>query len=271
MPVSYAPYSTNAHPYSSWGWSNSSTHTPSYFRPYHVAYAAPRRPSHARQPYVESDHFEYKDQSSAQIKKKVVKQVYRVKRDGRKDKSSDLNSINAKPINVLITSATNGKEREKSSVDPPSAKFEQKEVKRSKNKKGALLSKTEAKSSHPFGLSNWQKKKLQKLSAQELRKKGMEWIPKGSIRTHIGDDQAKGATQLKNKKIYERRSSKLRFAPNHQNYWSLPCSFTLQMPHMPMFQNSSLYMLDYPSYFGPRIPHGSYLYHIGSSPYRYAF
>jgi hypothetical protein len=48
MPVSYAPYSTNAHPYSSWGWSNSSTHAPSYFRPYHVEYAAPRRPSHAR-------------------------------------------------------------------------------------------------------------------------------------------------------------------------------------------------------------------------------
>jgi hypothetical protein len=47
IPVSYAPYSTSAHPYSSWGWSDSSTHTP-YFRPYHVEYAAPRRPSHAR-------------------------------------------------------------------------------------------------------------------------------------------------------------------------------------------------------------------------------
>jgi hypothetical protein len=47
-----------------------------------------------------------------------------VKRDGHKDKSSDLNSVNKKPINVLSASATNGKEREKSSVDPPSAKFE---------------------------------------------------------------------------------------------------------------------------------------------------
>jgi hypothetical protein len=35
-----------------------------------------------------------------------------VKRYDRKDKSSDLNSVNKKPINVLITSATNGKERE---------------------------------------------------------------------------------------------------------------------------------------------------------------
>jgi hypothetical protein len=47
-----------------------------------------------------------------------------VKRDGHKDKSSDLNLVIKKPINVLSASATNGKEREKSTVDPPSAKFE---------------------------------------------------------------------------------------------------------------------------------------------------
>jgi hypothetical protein len=171
MLVSYAPYSTNAHPYSSWGWNDSSTHTPSYFRPYHVVYAAPGRSSRARQPYVESDHFGYKDRSSAQNKKKVVKQVYQVKRDSRKDKSSDLNLVNKKLINVLIISVIGGEGKEKSSFDTPSAESEQKEVKRSKNKRGALLSKIEAKSSHPLGLSNWQRKKLQKLSAQELRKK----------------------------------------------------------------------------------------------------
>jgi hypothetical protein len=60
MPVSYAPYPTSDHPYSSWGWSDSWTHTPSYFRPYHVEYATPRRPSRASQPYVEIDCFEYK-------------------------------------------------------------------------------------------------------------------------------------------------------------------------------------------------------------------
>jgi hypothetical protein len=66
---------------------------------------------------------------------------------------------------VLITSAIGSKGKVKSSVDPLSAKSKQKEV-RSKNKRGALLSKTEAKSSHPLGLSNWQKKELQKLNAQ---------------------------------------------------------------------------------------------------------
>jgi hypothetical protein len=48
MSVSYAPCPTSAHPYSSWGWRDSWAHTPSYFRPYHVEYAAPRRPSRAR-------------------------------------------------------------------------------------------------------------------------------------------------------------------------------------------------------------------------------
>jgi hypothetical protein len=71
-----------------------------------------------------------------------------------------------------------------------------------------------------------------------MKKKGMAWIPKGSIQTHTDDDQARGATQLKDKKRYERRSSKLRFAPNHQSYWSLGT-------------------LDYPSY--------SYFWSLGST------
>ena len=38
-------------------------------------------------------------------KKKVVKHIYIVKRDGCKDTSSDLNTIDEKLINVLKTSA----------------------------------------------------------------------------------------------------------------------------------------------------------------------
>jgi hypothetical protein len=40
----------------------------------------------------------------------VVKQVYRVKYDGRKDKSSDLNLTIKKPITLLKNLANNGKE-----------------------------------------------------------------------------------------------------------------------------------------------------------------
>ncbi|RCV24257.1 hypothetical protein SETIT_5G070600v2 [Setaria italica] len=186
-------------------------------RPYHVEYVAPREPSCARQPYVENDYLETKDRSSVQKKKRVVKQVYRVKRDGRKDKSSYLNSISEKPINLLSTSVTNGKGKEISAVDPQSAKSEQKELTNPKIKGKSLLSKAKAKPSHPLSLSNWQKKKkLQKLSAQELRKRNMAWAPKRSIQIQNKDDaQAKGAEQLKKKKRYERRSPKMRFAPNH--------------------------------------------------------
>nr|TKW12957.1 hypothetical protein SEVIR_5G069300v2 [Setaria viridis] len=187
-------------------------------RPYHVEYAAPREPSCARQPYVENDCLEQKDRSSVQKKKRVVKQVYRVQRNGRKDKSSYLNSISEKSINLLSTSVTNGKGKKISAVDPQSAKSEQKELTNSKIKGKSLLSKAEAKPSHPLSLSNWQKKKkkLQKLSAQELRKRNMAWAPKRSIQIQNKDDaQAKGVEQLKKKKRYERRSSKLRFAPNH--------------------------------------------------------
>src|SRR6187551_1333821 len=116
MPVSFAPYPTSVRPYSSWVWSDSWAHTPSYFRPYHVEYATPRRPSCARQPYVESDRFENKDRSRVQNKKKVVKQVYRIKKDGRKDKSSDLKLSTEKPIHVEVTSATEGRGAEKSAI-----------------------------------------------------------------------------------------------------------------------------------------------------------
>ena len=54
-------------------------------------------------------------------RKKVVKQIYVVKKDGRKDKCSDLNAIDENPINVLKTSAIDGKGKEKLSVDIPSS------------------------------------------------------------------------------------------------------------------------------------------------------
>ncbi|PUZ46526.1 hypothetical protein GQ55_7G087200 [Panicum hallii var. hallii] len=224
----YAPYPTSFHPYSSWGWNDPWAHAPSYRRPYDVEYAAPREPSCARQRYVESDHFEHKDRSRVQNKKKVVKQVYRVKRDGCKDTSSDLNTIDEKPINVLRTSAIDGKGREKSSVDIPSVKSKQSRLKELKIKKELLLSRTEAKPSHPL---------------------------------------AKGAIQLKGKRKSERRFSSMRFAPNHRNYWSLHHLFDLQMSYMPMSWNSSLGMFGYTShfYFDPWFNYGS-LYLGGSLP-----
>ena len=56
-------------------------------------------------------------------------------RDGRKDKCSDLNVIDEKSINVLETSAIDGKGREKLTFDIPNAKSEQSELKKPKIKK----------------------------------------------------------------------------------------------------------------------------------------
>nr|TKW01174.1 hypothetical protein SEVIR_8G162100v2 [Setaria viridis] len=163
MSVPYSPHPTSFHPYSSWGWNDLWAHTPSYFRPYHVKYVAPREPSCSRQSYVEMT-----------VLSKRIDLIY-----GHKDKSSDLNSISEKLIDMLSTSAINIKDEEKSSIDPPSVKSEPKKLKKLENKKRALLSKIEAKPSHPLGFSNWQKKKLQKLIIPHSCFD--PWVPHGSL------------------------------------------------------------------------------------------
>ena len=101
-------------PYSSWDMYHTRAHSPSYFRPSHQYYAPPRR-STFEQSRVK-DHFNHKESvQSSRKKKEVVKQVYRVKRDGRKCAASDLISNNKEPIKVL-TLATKGKEV-KQSID----------------------------------------------------------------------------------------------------------------------------------------------------------
>ena len=108
------------------------------------------------------------------------------------------------------------------SVDIPNVKSEQSKFEGPKIKREVPLSKIEVRSRCLLGSSNWQKKKLQKLNAQELKEKNMAWVPKGSIRTQDKDDgQVKGAMQLKEKRRSKGRSSNMRFAPNHQNYWSI--------------------------------------------------
>ena len=182
MPIPYTPHPASFHHYSSWGWDDPWAHTPSYFRPYHVEYAAPRESSCAGQPCVENDRFKPKYQSRVQEKKKVVKQIYVVKKDGRKATSSDLNTIAEKPINVLKTSAINGNEKENSAVDIPNTKSRQKRLKEPKIKKKVPLSKAQAQPRYLLGSSGWQKKKLQRLSAQELKEKGMAWVPKEAFK-----------------------------------------------------------------------------------------
>ena len=104
-----------------------------------------------------------------------------MKYDGRKKKSSDLNLTIEKPITLLKNRAIDGKEIWKSSIDILGAKSEQKKVRVPKIKKDLPLSKTEIKLICSIGLLKWQEKKLQKLSAEKLKEKGLAWVPRGSI------------------------------------------------------------------------------------------
>ncbi|KAG2556977.1 hypothetical protein PVAP13_8NG162400 [Panicum virgatum] len=239
MPIPYASHSISFHHYSSWGRDDPWAHSPSYFRPYYVGYAAPRESSCAGQPCVENDQLKPKD------------------RDGCKDTSSGLNAIDEKPINVLKTSAIDGNEKKNSAIDILKTKSGQREL-RLEVKRRSPLSETEAKSSHPL----------------ERKDKNMAWVPKGSIPIQDKDDgQAKGSMQLKKKRKSKRRFSNMRFAPNHQNYWSVHHHpFDSQMPYTPMSWNSSLDMYGYPSYsyFDPWRPYGS-LYHGGLLQNCYAY
>ena len=110
-----------------------------------------------------------------------------MKKDGCKNTRSDLNTIDEKPIDELKTSAIDGKEKGKLSVDIPSVD-EQSMLKGPRVKKEVPLSKTEAQPRCSLDSSYWQRKKLHKLSAQELKEKGMVWLPKGSIQTQNKDD-----------------------------------------------------------------------------------
>jgi hypothetical protein len=172
-----------------------------------------------------------------------------VKYDDRKKKSSDLNSTIEKPITLLKNLAIDGKEVGKSSIDIIGAKSKQKKERVPKIKNDLSLSKTEIKPIYSIGLPKWQEKKLQKLSTEKLKEKGLAWVSKGSIQAQKDDAQASGATKAKKRRRFKKQLPSWRFAPNHQNQWSWHHPYSLPMP----MWNSSSSMHGYPlaPYFDP--------------------
>ena len=83
-----------------------------------------------------------------------------------------------------------------------------------------MLSKTEIKPIFSIGLPKWQENKLQKLSAEKLKGKGLAWVSKASIQAQKDDVQESGATKAKERRRFKKQLPSWRFAPNHQNYWS---------------------------------------------------
>mgnify|MGYP007017564297 FL=1 len=268
MPMPWMPPYAHIDPYPSWDRYDTRAHSPSYFRPSHQYYAAPRR-STFEQSHVK-DRFNHKESvQSSRKKKEVVKQVYRVKRDGRKCATSDLISNNKEPIKVL-TLATKGKEVKQSIDKNQSAKSEEKKLRVHKAKKELPLVKTESQPRCPLGLSYWQKKKLQKLSAQELEERNMAWVPKGSAqnKNYVQASITRSAAKVKKEKSENYEGPSRRF--QHLRSTHYPYSST--MPLTPMPWNSSSGMIGNPqwAYFNPWMQY-NFLHHERVLPSHYTF
>ena len=142
MPIPWMPLFSHVDPYSSWDRYDTRAHSPSYFKPSHQYYAAPRR-STFEQSHVK-DRFNHKESVwSSRKKKEVVKQVYRLKRDGHKSATSDLISNVKEPMKVL-TLATKDNKMKQSIVESQNVKSEEKKLRVHKVKKELPLIKTES-------------------------------------------------------------------------------------------------------------------------------
>jgi hypothetical protein len=95
----------------------------------------------------------------------------------------------------------------KSSADILVAKSKYKKVRVPKIKEDLPLFKTEIKPICSIGLPKWQEKKLQKLSAENLKEKGLAWVPKGSIQAQKDYAQASGATKAKERERLKKQFS----------------------------------------------------------------
>ena len=268
MPMPWIPPYAHIDTYSSWDRYDTRAHSPSYFRPSHQYYAAPRR-STFEQSHVK-DRFNHKESvQSSRKKKEVVNQVYCVKRDGRKSATSDLISNEKEPIKVL-TLATKGNETKQPIIESQSAKSEEKKLRVHKAKKELPLVKTESHPRCPLGLSYWQKKKLQKLSAQELEEKNMAWVPKGSAqnKNYVQASITRSAAKVKKEKSENYEGPSRRF----QHLRSIHYPYSSTMPLMPMPWNSSSGMIGNPqwAYFNPWMQY-NFLHHERILPNHYTF
>jgi hypothetical protein len=188
--------SATYHPFPSWGWYDSNAYSSSYSRPHNIEYSVHINSDFEKQSY-DKDHFISKNRSRAQNKNRMVKQVYVVKKDNRKTKSSNLNSCITEPKEVLDTSASSAQTIEKSVSDSPGTKSEFKNPNMLKVKEDVSLSNTNSQPRSPLGLSIWHKR-LEKLCAQKLKKRGMTWVPNGSSQDQ-GKDDALGRCGVKAK------------------------------------------------------------------------
>ena len=268
MPMSWTP------PYadSSWDRYDSWTHYPSYYRSSHQNYAAPRGSSFDQQPHAK-DRFNKKESvRSSRDKKEVIKQVYRVKKDGRKCATSDSVSSNKEPVKLIL--ATKGEEIKQLIVEDKSAKSECANLKVPKVKTELPKQEQKLQPGCPLGLSRWQERKLQRLCAEELKKKNMSWVPKESCKdkNDMQDSIANKLTEIKKGKNETNKQVSRMFISHKKNLRLAHRSYSSTMPSMPLSCSSPPGMIGYPPwvYFDP-LMHYNYLHHGRISPSHYTF
>ncbi|PNT68503.1 hypothetical protein BRADI_3g41505v3, partial [Brachypodium distachyon] len=150
--------------YPSWDKYDSRAHYPSHSKSSHPTYMQLQED---QQSHVIDRFNRNESVRSSKEKKEVTKQVYRIKKDVRECVVSDSISNNKEP--VKLTLATKGEEMKNHIAKSEITK------KVPKIKKELPLCKAKSQPGCPLGLSSWQDFFLQRLSAEELKKKNMAW------------------------------------------------------------------------------------------------
>ena len=101
----------------------------------------------------------------------VVKQVYQVKKDGRKCAISDPTTNDKKPAESML--ATKDKKEKMVTFKDPIAKFGQAKPEMPKARKNLLVHKPKSQPGRPLDLPYSQQNKLKCLRAKELEKRNM--------------------------------------------------------------------------------------------------
>ena len=112
------------------------------------------------------------------------------------------------------------------------------------------------------------------ISAQELKKKNMAWVPKRSSQNEsdVQPSIATSVTKVKKEKDGSQKQLSRRFASPPQNLRLAHHPFSSTMSLMPLPWNSSLGMTNYPPwiYFDPWMQH-NFLYHERVLPNYHTF
>ncbi|KQJ87963.1 hypothetical protein BRADI_4g14586v3 [Brachypodium distachyon] len=119
-------------------------------------------------------------------------------------------------------------------------------------------------SQEPLGLSSWQKRKLQRLSAEELKRKNMAWVPKDKHKDN-SDVQAvvsRRATKVKKENNKSNKQFSRMFVSLCQDLRLAHPPYSSNIPLISLSWISSPSMISNPSwiYWDPWMHHNS-LYH----------